>query len=74
MSTEHTTHHDDCGCLTARYEAQLAALRAENAAQAATIAAIRELVDHMKGSPAENVRAWAEIDLDPLLAGQEPTQ
>jgi len=26
---EHTTHHDDCGCLSARYEARIAALEAE---------------------------------------------
>jgi len=25
----HTTHHDDCGCLSARYEARIAALEAE---------------------------------------------
>jgi len=28
----HTTHHDDCGCLTARYEARIATLEAELAA------------------------------------------
>ena len=31
---EHTTHHDDCGCLTARYEVELAAARAEVEEQA----------------------------------------
>ena len=25
---QHTTHHDDCGCLTARYEARIATLEA----------------------------------------------
>lgn len=38
----HTTHHYDCGCLTASYEAQVTALRAENATQASAIAAVRE--------------------------------
>ena len=29
MTRRHTTHHDDCGCLSARYEAELAEVRAE---------------------------------------------
>jgi len=24
---QHTTHHDDCGCLSARYKAEIAGLR-----------------------------------------------
>lgn len=34
----HVTHHDDCGCLTARYEARIATLEAE-------LAAANELAD-----------------------------
>ena len=29
MSKNHCTHYDDCGCLTARYEARIAELEAE---------------------------------------------
>jgi len=29
VSKNHCTHHDDCGCLSARYEARIAALEAE---------------------------------------------
>ena len=53
----HTTHHDDCGCLSARYEAQLEAERtARLAAEVrATAAELALSVEKKRVSDLENL-------------------
>ena len=59
----HMTHHDDCGCLTARYQARIAALEAENKALYERRLPCREAEIAQKryeNAEAEVSRAWGE--------------
>jgi len=65
----HMTHHDDCGCLTARYQARIAALEAENKALYERRLPCREAEIAQKryeNAEAEVSRAWGERRAEPL--------
>jgi len=61
----HMTHHDDCGCLTARYQARIAELEAENEELRSRRLPCREAEIAQKryeDAEAEASRAWGERD------------
>jgi hypothetical protein len=88
VSSEHTAHHADCGCMTAAWEVEIAALCAENAALAATIEAVRQQVEQVeiraRALRAIELTGYGHARADAFeesatllaraLAGQEPGQ
>jgi hypothetical protein len=57
---QHTTHHDDCGCKSARYEARTADLEAERDAARAASARLSEVLQET-ATEAADLRARLKI-------------
>ena len=78
--TEHTTHHDDCGCLSARYEAELAAARGDLQAEFDGNAVLRReggarddetMFAFVRRLRAEVERLKKQIDVDEWVAVED---